>query len=74
MLPDEVNLIVDEDNGLWYSTKGWYRATFTENNGIPAPTVVMTLTTDTLGNSRIAYAVTADSPNGGGTTVVEGEQ
>ncbi len=57
----EVNLISDEGDQLWYSTKGWYNATFTEFNGRSAPTIVMTLTTDTLGNSRIAYAVTADS-------------
>jgi len=56
----EVNLITDEGNALWFSTKGWYNATFTENNGFPAPTIVMTLTTDTLGNSRIDYAVTTD--------------
>jgi len=54
----EVNLITDEDNRLWFSTKGWYQATFTENSGFPAPTILMTLTTDTLGNSRIDYAVT----------------
>jgi len=56
----EVNLITDEDNMLWYSTKGWYQAFFTEANGFPAPTIVMTLTTDTLGHSRIDYAVTDD--------------
>lgn len=59
-LGDEVNLITDMNNELWYSTKGWYRATFTEDSGVPAPTIVMTLTTDTLGNSRIAYAVITD--------------
>lgn len=59
-LPYEVNLITDEGNQLWYSTKGWYKATFTEYNGYPAPTILMTLTTDTLGNSRIDYAVTTD--------------
>jgi len=58
VLSNEVNLITDADNGLWYSTKGWFRATFIERSGIPAPTIVMTLTTDTLGNSRIDYAVT----------------
>lgn len=57
VLQYEVNLITDEGNELWYSTKGWYKATFTEVNGYPAPTIVMTLTTDTMGNSRIAYAV-----------------
>ena len=60
VLPYEVNLLTDEDNELWYSTKGWYNATFTEANNHPAPTILMTLTTDTLGNSRIDYAVTAD--------------
>ncbi len=59
-LQDEVNLIADDNNELWYSTKGWYEALFTEANGYPAPTIVMTLTTDTLGHSRIAYAVTKD--------------
>lgn len=58
VLPYEVNLITDENNQLWYSTKGWYNATFTETNSYPAPTIVMTLTTDILGNSRIDYAVT----------------
>jgi len=28
VLPNEVNLITDENNQLWYSTKGWYEATF----------------------------------------------
>lgn len=59
-LPNEVNLITDTDNRLWYSTKGWYRASFTEASGSRAPTILMTLTTDTLGNSRIDYAVTVD--------------
>jgi|GEM_PF-2092963 len=30
VLPYEVNLITDENNQLWYSTKGWYEATFSE--------------------------------------------
>lgn len=60
VLPYEVNLISDENNELWYSTKGWYNAYFTEVNGRPAPTIVMTLTTDTMGDSRIDYAVTTD--------------
>ena len=60
VLPNEVNLITDTNNTLWYSTKGWYRATFTEATNRRAPTIVMTLTTDTLGNSRIDYAVTKD--------------
>lgn len=58
VLPYEVNLITDANNELWYSTKGWYQATFVEVNNRVAPTIVMTLTTDTLGNSRIDYAVT----------------
>lgn len=58
VLPYEVNLITDAHNQLWYSTKGWYNATFTEANSYPAPTIVMTLTTDTIGSSRIDYAVT----------------
>lgn len=58
----EVNLITDMDNHLWYSTKGWYEATFTQTNNFPAPTILMTLTTDALGNSRIDYAVTTDQP------------
>jgi len=60
VLSYEVNLISDEDNELWYSTKGWYHASFTEVSNYPAPTIVMTLTTDTLGHSRIDYAVTTD--------------
>ena len=61
ILSYEVNLITDADNQLWYSTKGWYEATFTEHDDYPAPTVLMTLTTDTLGNSRIDYAVTTEA-------------
>jgi len=60
LLAYEVNLITDADNELWFSTKGWYEATFTEVSNRPAPTIVMTLTTDTTGNSRIDYAVTID--------------
>ena len=60
LLGDEVNLITDEMNNLWFSTKGWYQANFIQNDGNLAPTIVMTLTTDTLGNSRIDYAVTTD--------------
>jgi len=60
VLPYEVNMITDADNQLWYSTKGWYRANFTESNSQPAPTIVMTLTTDSMGNSRIDYAVTTN--------------
>ena len=64
VLANEVNLITDEDNELWFSTKGWYNAIFTEATSIPAPTILMTLTTDTLGNSRIDYAVTTDVAGG----------
>jgi len=60
IISNEVNLITDADNALWFSTKGWYQAIFSESNGFPAPTIVMTLTTDTLGNSRIDYAVTVN--------------
>lgn len=65
LLPYEVNLITDGLNQLWYSTKGWYQAVFTEVTNRLAPTIVMTLTTDTLGNSRIDYAVTTDRFVGG---------
>ena len=64
VIPFEVNLITDTDNALWFSTKGWYEAAFTDASGRRAPTILMTLTTDTLGNSRIDYAVTTDEGGG----------
>ena len=71
-LPNEVNLITDAENALWYSTKGWYRAIFYETSQRRAPTIVMTLTTDTMGNSRIDYAVITDQLAGGnGPEVVD---
>jgi hypothetical protein len=59
--PDEVNLVTDDRNGansLWYSTKGWYNLTYTSGLCTTAaqPSIVMTVTTDTNGNSRIVPA------------------
>jgi hypothetical protein len=59
--PDEVNLVTDDRSGansLWYSTKGWYNLSYTSGlcPTLAQPSIVMTVTTDTNGNSRIVPA------------------
>jgi hypothetical protein len=61
-LPNEVNLVTDANNDLWFSTKGWYNIMFnnTANNlcgSSNVPAIVMTVTTDRTGHSRVVPAI-----------------
>jgi hypothetical protein len=75
-LPDEVNLITDAGNSRWYSTMGWYQLAFANTCATPAagsvtgllvntnlggvPSIVLTVTTDKMGNSRVVHASRLD--------------